>query len=188
MSHYLSVHMQGKIVIFLTRNILLKNLFLFVLRFYGPVNPIGLCWAWSIYLTTLLLGRLRPLSGWPVLCTFFARNWQLPFLNQRKGENDRRKYFMINLIERILPTQRGCRTCNLLITSPTCIQLNHRGPPNEDTQSWSTALSRHQKKEWWTNNDTANATYDYEKYSNIPPKKENFQIKILIFFIFLLKT
>ena len=43
MSHYLSVHMQGKIVIFLTRNILLKNLFLFVLRFYGPVNPIGLC-------------------------------------------------------------------------------------------------------------------------------------------------
>ena len=23
----------------------------------------------------------------------FARNWQLPFLNQRKGENDRRKYF-----------------------------------------------------------------------------------------------
>ena len=32
----------------------------------------------------------------------FARNWQLPFLNQRKGENDRRKYFMINLHERIL--------------------------------------------------------------------------------------
>ena len=26
---------------------------------------------------------------------YFARNWQLPFLNQRKGENDRRKYFMI---------------------------------------------------------------------------------------------
>ena len=27
----------------------------------------------------------------------FARNWQLPFLNQRKGENDRRKYFRVNL-------------------------------------------------------------------------------------------
>ena len=25
----------------------------------------------------------------------FARNWQLPFLNQQKGENDCRKYFMI---------------------------------------------------------------------------------------------
>ena len=25
----------------------------------------------------------------------FARNWQLPFLNQQKGENDRRKNFMI---------------------------------------------------------------------------------------------
>ena len=25
----------------------------------------------------------------------FARNWQLPFLNQQKGENDRRKHFII---------------------------------------------------------------------------------------------
>ena len=36
---------------------------LFVLRFYGPVNPIGSCRAWSVYLTTRLLGRLSPLSG-----------------------------------------------------------------------------------------------------------------------------
>ena len=36
---------------------------LFVLRFYGPVNPMGSCRAWSVYLTTLLLGRLSPLSG-----------------------------------------------------------------------------------------------------------------------------
>ena len=37
----------------------------------------------------------------------FTRNLQMPFLNQRKGENDRRKYFMINLHERILPTSTG---------------------------------------------------------------------------------
>ena len=37
--------------------------FLFVLRFYGPVNPMGSCRAWSVYLTTHLLGRLSPLSG-----------------------------------------------------------------------------------------------------------------------------
>ena len=30
---------------------------LFVLRFYGPVNPMGSCRAWSVYLTTLLLDR-----------------------------------------------------------------------------------------------------------------------------------
>ena len=36
----------------------------------------------------------------------FTRNWQLPFLNQRKGDNDWRKYFMI--------------------TSLICIQLSHR--------------------------------------------------------------
>ena len=30
---------------------------LFVLRFYGPVNPMGSCRARSVYLTTHLLGR-----------------------------------------------------------------------------------------------------------------------------------
>ena len=38
-------------------------LFVFVLRFYNPVNPMGSCWAWSVYLTTLLLDRLSPLIG-----------------------------------------------------------------------------------------------------------------------------
>ena len=42
---------------------LLNCWFLFVLRFYGPVNPMGSCQARSIYLATRLLGRLSPLSG-----------------------------------------------------------------------------------------------------------------------------
>ena len=37
----------------------------------------------------------------------FARNWQLAFLNQRKGGNDRRKYFIIILREWMLPTSAG---------------------------------------------------------------------------------
>ena len=43
----------------------IRNYFLdlFVLRFYGPVNPVGSCRAQSVYLTTRLLGRLSPLSG-----------------------------------------------------------------------------------------------------------------------------
>ena len=42
-----------------------KNIYLclFVLRFYGPVNPMGSCRARSVYLTTRLLGRLNPVSG-----------------------------------------------------------------------------------------------------------------------------
>ena len=36
---------------------------LFVLKFYGPVNPIGSYQAQSVYVTTLLLGRLSPLIG-----------------------------------------------------------------------------------------------------------------------------
>ena len=35
----------------------------FVLRFCGSVNQIRSCRAWSVYLTTRLLGRLSPLSG-----------------------------------------------------------------------------------------------------------------------------
>ena len=66
--------------------------------FYGPVNPVGSCRARSVYLTTLLL------PAWST--KRLTRNWQLLFLNQRKGENVRRKYFMINLHERMLPTRR----------------------------------------------------------------------------------
>ena len=36
---------------------------LFVLRFYGPVNPMGSCRAQSVYLTAHILGRLSPLRG-----------------------------------------------------------------------------------------------------------------------------
>ena len=38
-------------------------IFLFVLRFYSPVSPMGSCRARSVYLTTRLLGRFSPLSG-----------------------------------------------------------------------------------------------------------------------------
>ena len=91
--------------------ILLSNAFclfvcLFVLRFYGPVDPMGSCQARAIYLTTLLLDRLSPLSVNQYCEHYFGRNWQVLFSNQRKGENDRRKYFMMNQHEKMLPTRR----------------------------------------------------------------------------------
>ena len=48
-----------------------------------------------------LLGSLQVLS-----VHYFASNWQLPFLNQRKEENGRRNYFMTNLHDRMLPDVR----------------------------------------------------------------------------------
>ena len=42
---------------------LFGSFYLFVLRFYGPVNPMGLCRAQSVYLITRLMGRLSSLSG-----------------------------------------------------------------------------------------------------------------------------
>ena len=58
---------------------------LFVLRFYGPVNPMGSCRALSVYLTTHLLGRLSPLSGLPVLCTFFRQKLTTALLESAEG-------------------------------------------------------------------------------------------------------
>ena len=46
-----------------TKHCSAKCVCFFVLRFYGPVNPMGPCRAQSDYLTTRLLGRLIPLSG-----------------------------------------------------------------------------------------------------------------------------
>ena len=62
-----------------------KPLCLFVLRFYGPVNPMGSCRARSVYLTTHLLGRLSPLSGLPVLCTFFRQKLTTALLESAEG-------------------------------------------------------------------------------------------------------
>ena len=55
----------------------------------------------------LFLDRLSCKSLTSTCAHSFARNWQLPFLNQRKGENDPRKYFMINLHGRMLPDPAG---------------------------------------------------------------------------------
>ena len=68
---------------------------LFVLRFYSPVNLMGSCWVWSVYLTTLLLAGLVLYAVNQYYAHSFTRNWQLSFLNQRKWENERRKYSMI---------------------------------------------------------------------------------------------
>ena len=58
---------------------------LLVLRFYGPVNPMGSSRARSIYLTTRLLDRLSPLSGLPVLCTFFRQKLTTALLESLEG-------------------------------------------------------------------------------------------------------
>ena len=60
---------------------------LVVLSFYGPVKPMGSCQAQSVYQFTLLLGRLTcsPLSGWPVLCTFFCQKLTTALLESAEG-------------------------------------------------------------------------------------------------------
>ena len=74
------------------------------LRFYGPVNSMGSCRARSVHLTALLLDSIVFSAVNQYCALSFTRNWQLPFFNQLKGDNDRRKYFMINLHKRMLPT------------------------------------------------------------------------------------
>ena len=60
--------------------------------------PYGSCCSWAG-----LLGSLQV----PILSShYFVSNWQLLFLNHRKGETGRRNYFMTNLHEIMLPDVR----------------------------------------------------------------------------------
>ena len=64
-------------------------------------------WSAVNLLTHTFTGQAQSSKRLTQYCAYsFARDWQLPFLNQQKGEYDYRKYFMINLHERMLPTWR----------------------------------------------------------------------------------
>ena len=64
----------------------------------------------------------------------------MPFLNQRKGENDRRKYFMINLHERMLPTSAGVEPATSWSPVGRRIQLSHRGRLGKDIYIYAEAV------------------------------------------------
>ena len=68
-----------------------------VLVFYGPSTHFRSFWARSVNLATLFQGK-------PPSAHSFASNWQLPFLNKRKGENGRS---WSNLNERMWPDRRS---------------------------------------------------------------------------------
>ena len=76
-------------------------------------------------------------------CTYsFARNWQLPFLNQRKGENDHRKYFMINLHEEC------CRPRQVMESATSWSPVGHASnePPRPAVGTISTYMGYNKTK------------------------------------------
>ena len=104
--------------------------FLFVLRFYGPVNPMGSCRAQSVYLTTCLLGRLSPLSGTSIVHILSPETDNCP--SWISG----RERMTVENISWSISTKEYCqtrgggggdRTRNLLVSSRTRIQLSHQG-------------------------------------------------------------
>ena len=79
---------------------------LFVLRFYSPVMSSGVMSSAISLPNQTFTGQASPLSGQLVLSTFFCQKLTTALLESRKEETARRKYFMINLHERMLPTQQ----------------------------------------------------------------------------------
>ena len=69
------------------------------LRFYHPVNPLGSCWAWPVYLTTLFLGRLSPMQLTGICAHSFTRNWII-----------RREGMTVENISPSISTKECCRT------------------------------------------------------------------------------
>ena len=95
------------------RQFRLQGCIVFFLHVLAKTLPISLCWGFTALSTLSSAISLPNHTYWAGLvlkvvnqyCAHsFARNWQLLFLNQPKGENDHRKKF--NLHERILPTRR----------------------------------------------------------------------------------
>ena len=68
------------------------------LCFGGPVNTILVISSCSVYLTTLP-GQAYIYAVNQYSARSYARNWQRPFLNKLKGENDRRKNFMTHTLQ-----------------------------------------------------------------------------------------
>ena len=104
---------------------------MYVLRFYSPVNPMRSFGARSVQ-PHFLLGRLSPISGQPVLCTFFRQK-----LKQPEGRD-----ISLSISTKECWRPGWGRTRNLLITSRTWIQLSHRGRPDE-WQSVRLLISHH---------------------------------------------
>ena len=80
-----------------------EGLVVVVLVFYGPSTHFRSFRAPSVNLSTLF--PAKPPRQFTSVHSFVS-NWQLPFLNQWKGENGRRNYFMTNLHKRMLQDVR----------------------------------------------------------------------------------
>ena len=82
-----------------------------------------------------LLGSLQVLSAHS-----FVNNWQLPFLNKRKGENGWKNYFMTKLHGRMLPDVR---------IEPATVRISSRFASNQAVAPGSvTSFSFETVKQW----------------------------------------
>ena len=85
----------------------------------SPSQPSGLCLARSVYLTTRLLGRLSPLSGFPVLCTFFRQKLTTVLLESAEGRQWPKKIFHDQSPRKNVADLGGGWTRALLVSSQT---------------------------------------------------------------------
>ena len=84
-----------------------------------PVNPMGSCRARSVYLTTRLLGRLSPLCGQPVLCTFFRLKLTTALLESAEGREWPYKIFHDQSPRKNVADPDGGWTRDLLVSIRT---------------------------------------------------------------------
>ena len=97
----------------------------FVLRFYGPVNPLGSSWGKPVYLTTLFTGQYwsskQSTSIVHILATDNCPSW----ISGRERMNIKNISLSVSMKE--CCWHSGGQTCNLLIASRMRIQLSHQG-------------------------------------------------------------
>ena len=95
--------------------------FLFVLRFYGPVKPMGSCCVRSVYLATCLLGRLSPLKRLTSIVHILS-----PETDNCPSWISGRERMTVENISWSISTKKCCRPRR---------GLNLRPPPNKSSES-----------------------------------------------------
>ena len=105
---------------------------LFVSRFYGPVNPLGSCRGWSVYLTKLILGRLSPKQLTSIVHILSSETDNCPSWISR-GEND--------TIYRVLINSRfGVSYSNFSFLTPTFWKVSIEKCGKTPNFFWMTAF------------------------------------------------
>ena len=132
-------------------SVYIKWFCLFVLRFYGPVNPMGSCRARSVYLTRRLLGRQSSMRLASIVHILSPETDNCP------SWISRRERMIVENISWSISTKECCRPRLGLNPWPSGLQLDGTSNSATEASKWfctKLVIECSDQTEFWTHIDT----------------------------------